>query len=189
MIHDVKRTDSRACWRPRVSRSEGARRPDHPNAAAHLRRVVGPLPCPEEPRRQCHTASDGGYPVGQQEPRDTRQWAQWRRNRAYTRPLIPLDLDGPEHARWRKKILNPLFSPGKLAPLEPQIRKVANDLLDTFFDTGSADVIEEWCVPLPSAIFLSIMGLPQDDLPSSMPSSGHNCGRIARSRGTSSLSR
>lgn len=93
---------------------------------------------------------------------------------AYTRPLIPLDLDGPEHARWRK-ILNPLFSPGKLAPLEPQIRKVANDLLDTFFDTGSADVIEEWCVPLPSAIFLSIMGLPQDDLPSSMPSSGHNC--------------
>ncbi len=91
--------------------------------------------------------------------------------------------------RGGEKILNPLFSPGKLAPLEPQIRKVANDLLDTFFDTGSADVIEEWCVPLPSAIFLSIMGLPQDDLPSSMPSSGHNCGRIARSRGTSSLSR
>jgi cytochrome P450 len=83
---------------------------------------------------------------------------------AYTRPLIPLDLDGAEHRRWRS-ILNPLFSPARMAPLKTQIRDVANGLLDAFVDEGHAEVVQAWCVPLPSAIFLSIMGLPQEDLP------------------------
>jgi cytochrome P450 len=83
---------------------------------------------------------------------------------AFTRPLIPLDLDGPDHRRWRK-ILNPLFSPAKVNPLEPQVREVATALIDTFIDQGEADVAASWCQPLPSAMFLSILGVPQDHLP------------------------
>ena len=78
--------------------------------------------------------------------------------------LIPLDLDGPEHRRWRE-LLNPLFTPRRMKPLEPKIRARARDLLDTFADSGAADVFPAWCEPLPSSIFLSILGLPQDDLP------------------------
>jgi cytochrome P450 len=78
--------------------------------------------------------------------------------------LIPLDLDGPEHRRWRE-LLNPLFTPRRMKPLEPKIRARARDLLETFADSGAADVFPAWCEPLPSSIFLSILGLPQDDLP------------------------
>jgi cytochrome P450 len=78
--------------------------------------------------------------------------------------LIPLDLDGPEHRRWRE-LLNPLFTPRRMKPLEPRIRARARDLLDTFADQGEADVFHAWCEPLPSSIFLSIMGLPASDLP------------------------
>jgi cytochrome P450 len=80
-----------------------------------------------------------------------------------TRPLIPLDLDGPVHTKYRK-LLDPLFSPKRVALLEPRIRERARALIDTFVDRGEADVFEEYCEPLPSSIFLGIMGLPQEDL-------------------------
>jgi len=80
-----------------------------------------------------------------------------------TRPLIPLDLDGPVHTKYRK-LLDPLFSPKRVALLEPRIRERARALIDTFVDRGEVDVFEEYCEPLPSSIFLGIMGLPQEDL-------------------------
>jgi cytochrome P450 len=78
--------------------------------------------------------------------------------------LIPLDLDGDEHRRWRK-LLDPLFGPKRMSGLEPQIRERARHLLNDFADLGQADVFKSWCEPLPSSIFLSVLGLPQDDLP------------------------
>ncbi len=75
---------------------------------------------------------------------------------------IPLELNGAEHTKWRK-ILDPVFAPKKIAVLEPRIRTRANDLIDAFVDRGEADVYEEWCDPLPSLIFLSIMGIPASE--------------------------
>ncbi|HUF96694.1 MAG TPA: cytochrome P450 [Ilumatobacter sp.] len=80
-----------------------------------------------------------------------------------TRPLIPLDLDGPEHTKYRK-LLDPLFSPKRVALMEPTIRERARALIDKFVDLGEIDIFEEYCEPLPSSIFLGIMGLPQEDL-------------------------
>ncbi len=72
---------------------------------------------------------------------------------------IPLELNGAEHTKWRK-LLDPVFAPRRLAALEPRIRERANELTDRFIDRGQADVYAEWCDPLPSSIFLSIMGIP-----------------------------
>jgi cytochrome P450 len=80
-----------------------------------------------------------------------------------TRPLIPLDLDGPEHTKYRR-VLDPMFAPRRVAALEPQIRRLANEIIDGFIDRGEVDVYAEWCQPLPSTIFLSMMGIPQSDL-------------------------
>lgn len=77
---------------------------------------------------------------------------------------IPLDLDGEEHVMWRRR-LNPLFTAAKMKPLEPRIRAAAVSFLDKFVDRGHADVFREWCSPLPAAMFLSVLGLPADDLP------------------------
>jgi cytochrome P450 len=75
---------------------------------------------------------------------------------------IPLELNGAEHTKWRK-LLDPVFAPKKIATLESRVRERAHELIDNFIDRGSADAYIEWCDPLPSSIFLSIMGIPASE--------------------------
>ncbi len=79
-------------------------------------------------------------------------------------PLIPLHLDGDLHRHYRK-LLDPLFAPRKMALLEPDIRALADDLIDEFIDDGEVDLFEAFCVPLPSTVFLTLFGMPLDDMP------------------------
>jgi cytochrome P450 len=80
------------------------------------------------------------------------------------RPAIPLGLDGPEHTKYRR-LLDPVFTAKMVAPLADQVRRLANEMIDGFFDRHEVDVYHDWCEPLPSQTFLSIMGLPMEDLP------------------------
>lgn len=80
-----------------------------------------------------------------------------------TRPAIPLGLDGHEHLRYRR-LLDPVFTMKRVAPLEKNIRALASELIDRFIDAGRVDAYDAWCERLPSTIFLSIMGLPMKDL-------------------------
>jgi cytochrome P450 len=79
------------------------------------------------------------------------------------RPAIPLGLDGPDHTKYRR-LLDPVFSAKKVAPLAEQVGRLANEMIDAFIGRGEIDAYHEWCEPLPSQIFLSIMGLPMEDL-------------------------
>jgi cytochrome P450 len=79
------------------------------------------------------------------------------------RKAIPLGLDGPEHTKYRR-LLDPVFTARRIAPLETNVRDLSNELIDTFIDRGQANVYEEWCQPLPSTIFISILGLPREHL-------------------------
>ena len=78
-------------------------------------------------------------------------------------PLIPLQVDPPDHAQYRR-FLDPEFSPKKMTALEPDARALVNGLIDRFIDRGACDFHEEFATPLPSSIFLALMGLPQSDL-------------------------
>ena len=80
------------------------------------------------------------------------------------RPAIPLSLDGPEHTKYRR-LLDPVFTARRIAPLADSVRTLANELIDRFVDRGEADVYREWCEPLPGTVFIRILGLPLDDLP------------------------
>lgn len=80
------------------------------------------------------------------------------------RPLIPLMLDGADHTKYRK-LLDPLFSPKRVAELEPQVRALCNDLIDSFAGAGEVDLFSAFCEPLPSQIFLTQLGLPLSDVP------------------------
>jgi cytochrome P450 len=80
------------------------------------------------------------------------------------RPLIPLQIDPPEHRKYRK-LLDPLFAPKQMALLEPQISAQVNELVDRFVDRGSCDFTNEFAIPLPSTIFLRLFGLPLSELP------------------------
>ncbi len=78
-------------------------------------------------------------------------------------PLIPLEIDGEDHKKWRR-LLDPIFGPKQIAPLEAQIRQLAGDLIDRFVSRGEAELHDEFCVPLPSQIFLQLVGAPLEDL-------------------------
>jgi cytochrome P450 len=77
-------------------------------------------------------------------------------------PLIPLNLDGDIHKHYRK-LLDPLFTPTKMALLQPQIRELADTLIDGFIDQGHVELHDAYCVPLPSTIFLTLFGMPLSD--------------------------
>jgi cytochrome P450 len=79
------------------------------------------------------------------------------------RPLLPLDLDGPEHTKWRR-LLDPMLGPNAITYLEPEIRRRANELIDTFAEDGRADLTRQFCEPLPCRVFLDLIGMPQDRL-------------------------
>ena len=78
-------------------------------------------------------------------------------------PLIPLQVDPPDHAKYRR-LLDPEFSPKRMRELEPDVRVLVNQIIDGFVDRGECEFHEEFATPLPSTIFLRLMGLPQSDL-------------------------
>ena len=80
------------------------------------------------------------------------------------RPMIPLGIDPPEHAAYRR-LLDHLFAPKRLDILQDEIVQRADNLIDQFIDEGRTDYTETFAVPFPSSVFLDLMGLPQDDVP------------------------
>jgi cytochrome P450 len=79
------------------------------------------------------------------------------------RPLIPLQIDPPEHAKYRR-ILDPLFTPREMARREPGVTALVNEMIDGFADRGECDFHAEFAVPLPCTVFLQLLGLPLEDL-------------------------
>jgi len=80
------------------------------------------------------------------------------------RPLIPMSIDPPAHRKYRK-LLNPLFAPQRMRSLEGPVTRLANDLIDEFIDDQEIDFTRQFSVPLPSQVFLTMLGLPLDELP------------------------
>ena len=79
------------------------------------------------------------------------------------RPLIPLNVDPPLHAKYRK-LLDPLFSPKRMDEQEADITRRVNYFIDQFIDRGECNFSEEFAELFPSSVFLGLMGLPEDEL-------------------------
>jgi cytochrome P450 len=79
-------------------------------------------------------------------------------------PLLPLEVDPPIHSTYRR-LLNPHFVPREIARLEPEIRRTVAELVDEFAPRGSCDFHHELATPLPTGVFVALMGLPSSDLP------------------------
>jgi cytochrome P450 len=80
------------------------------------------------------------------------------------RPMIPLSVDPPDHKKYRK-ILDPLFAPRAMARLEEPVAKLANQLMDAFEGQDEIDFAQSFSIPLPSQIFITLLGLPLEELP------------------------
>lgn len=80
------------------------------------------------------------------------------------RPLIPLQIDPPAHATYRR-VIDPTIGPREVAALEPWIREAVGEAIDQFIDRGTVDAHAEFTVPLPCRVFLEATGLPLENLP------------------------
>jgi cytochrome P450 len=64
-----------------------------------------------------------------------------------------------------RKILDPLFAPKRMKALEASIAALVNQLIDGFIGRDEIDFAKEFSVPFPTQVFLTMLGLPLDELP------------------------
>lgn len=82
-------------------------------------------------------------------------------------PMIPIDVDPPEHTAYRKVLL-PLFTPMNIAKLEPGMVETASKLAGEVVEAAAAndgvvDVSTLFARPLPTIIFSRLCGYPEED--------------------------
>ena len=78
-----------------------------------------------------------------------------------------LNLDPPDHTRLRR-LVSKAFTPRRIAEFEPQIRRIADELLAECERTaregdGTVDLIRGYACPLPVAVILEMLGVPAED--------------------------
>ena len=81
-----------------------------------------------------------------------------------TWPLIPLEIDPPEHGKWRS-LLNPLLSPRRGVNLEPIVRQRAIELIEGIKAKGnSCEAMHDFAFPFAVSIFLQFLGIGHERL-------------------------
>jgi cytochrome P450 len=75
------------------------------------------------------------------------------------RPLIPLQIDPPQHKSFRK-LLDPIFAPKQVALIEDQTRALVRGLVAAVADKGECNFHHAIAEPLPTTVFLQLLGLP-----------------------------
>ncbi|WP_052223584.1 cytochrome P450 [Novosphingobium malaysiense] len=78
--------------------------------------------------------------------------------------LIPLEIDGEAHARYRG-LLNPLFNPAKADGLVEKVRELAISLAEQAKGGRGTDFQSTLGDPFPVGVFLHLMGWPVEDMP------------------------
>jgi nocardicin N-oxygenase len=74
-----------------------------------------------------------------------------------------MDPDPPEHTRVRRLVMK-AFTPARVAELEPYIRTVVGELLDSMAATGGpVDLNETLAFPLPIRVICHLLGVPDRD--------------------------
>lgn len=71
--------------------------------------------------------------------------------------------DPPQHTRHRK-LISKALSPRRVRSLEPAIRQLANELVDSFIDAGQVDLLARFAVPLPVTVIADILGVDRADI-------------------------
>lgn len=80
-------------------------------------------------------------------------------------PMTPFHVcsDGSNHRRFRVP-LNRAFSAQRVKLLESFIRECTHALIDAFADQPPAEMISQFCYPLPLEVILHLFGIPKEDM-------------------------
>lgn len=75
--------------------------------------------------------------------------------------LVPAEMDPPDHGLLRS-VVNPLFTPKRMAALEDKIRLYAREYVQQLAPQGQCDFMKDFAFEFPIKVFLELMGLPQE---------------------------
>jgi len=75
-----------------------------------------------------------------------------------------LSNDPPSHTRFRA-LVNKAFSARRVAGMEPQIREIANHLVDGFIGDGRVELVSRFAVGLPLTVIADSLGVAREDMP------------------------
>ncbi len=81
-----------------------------------------------------------------------------------TDPLLPIELDPPEHTRYRA-LVNPVFGKPRLDAMRPDLEALATRLLEPFAHNGGGDVMAQFAHPMSLGSLARLMDLPEGDEP------------------------
>ncbi|EFL27602.1 cytochrome P450 107B1 (P450CVIIB1) [Streptomyces himastatinicus ATCC 53653] len=76
--------------------------------------------------------------------------------------LALLDRDPPDQTRLRK-LVTQAFTVRAVTAMEPRIRALVTDALDTFAEAGGGDLVETLAFPLPFTVISDMLGMPPTD--------------------------
>jgi cytochrome P450 len=79
------------------------------------------------------------------------------------RPMIPLQIDPPEHKKYRH-ILDPIFAPQRMKELEEPLTELVNAHIDAFVDRDEIDFAQQFSSRFPTQAFVTMLGLPLEEL-------------------------
>lgn len=74
--------------------------------------------------------------------------------------LLPSSLDPPDHAPFRKLIMQSVFAPRRLASFEADMRTISRAATAAFVDDGHCEFMSAYARPVPVDLFMRMMGLP-----------------------------
>jgi cytochrome P450 len=78
-------------------------------------------------------------------------------------PPCLLTADPPLHTRQRQ-VINRLFTPRRVEGIEPRIRELADQLVESFADRGRVELVADFAVPLPVTVIAEQLGVGTDRL-------------------------
>ncbi|MEU7201316.1 cytochrome P450 [Streptomyces sp. NPDC045470] len=103
------------------------------------------------------------------EPRLSKDTTRYFADKPSKRDLAPavsatmLATDPPDHTRLRRLAVK-AFTPAAVARLEPRVAEIAGGLLDRMAaQGGTADLVEDFAVPLPIEVIGDLLGVPRED--------------------------
>ena len=93
----------------------------------------------------------------------TRDASNFQSTVGETFKVLPQSVDAPEHGPYRM-MLAPWFTPKAINAMEQEVRKIINDLIDSFIDNGECDAAHDFGRIYPVRVFLNLMGFPHERL-------------------------
>ena len=87
--------------------------------------------------------------------------AKARRRLELSESRVLLFADPPHHRRQRK-LVNKAFLPRRIQAMEPEVDRIANELIDRFIGDGRVEMVSQFSVLLPMTVIANILGVPPE---------------------------